>query len=371
MRQRVIENLWACDTCRASNRGRTLLCRNCGKRRYPSVQDIVPEPSTAPTVTEPSLLQEALAGPHWSCPYCSCSERDTTGECTNCGGLRSVPAPVRRVLEKQEAARKRKTQELAAPSFLVRPLLGGLKVWQCGVLTLLSGLLILGIFWLFSARQVDAVVTKTAWQYTEHLREREVRQDSGWGHPGGKGFYNEAAFGVSCDSRYYGTEDCHPHNCRAHSQSYSCHEHSCRCHETCRKNGNGFSTCNTSCGTCSDTCYRTVYDTCYDRCPVYKDWCSYSYNEWPVKDTRITQGAGRDTTWPGLQPSGSGQRVQKLEDYTVSFKADDEDLHYKPDTLADYRRFVVGDTWKLKIGHVTGRVAPVRIVRSNLAEASP
>src|SRR5262249_1425988 len=159
-------------------------------------------------------------------------------------------------------------------------------------------------YWLHTPKYTNVKVDTIYWQYTVNLRTREVHHDDGWGHPGTKGFYNEVAFNVNCQDKYYGTEDCNPHKCNPHQVSYSCKCKSVKynCRKSCQNEGNGYSGCTENCSErneCS-TCYRTEYDTCYDECPVYRDWCSYDYAEWPVTQTLSTSGDDHTVYWPNL-----------------------------------------------------------------------
>ncbi len=50
------------------------------------------DPATAPTVTDPKLLELATAGPAWRCEYCGSDQRATDGACGQCGAKRARPA---------------------------------------------------------------------------------------------------------------------------------------------------------------------------------------------------------------------------------------------------------------------------------------
>jgi len=210
-------------------------------------------------------------------------------------------------------------------------------------------------FWLFGTKEESASVSDISWTYTINLQQRTLRHGSDW-EP-----IRSDAFNVSCDRRYYGDRDCNPHNCRPHQVSYSCNCRSeqCNCHTTCRDQGNGFSRCSESCSTCSkcETCYRTEYDTCYDSCPVYKDHCDYDYYDWPTINTKVTSGAAHNETWPVLEARPIDQRLVKTEKYEVVFKNGVENWKYTPKSLGEFRYFVTGVTWKLKVNRA-GMVWP-------------
>ncbi len=345
-----VENGWACPACSALNRGHDMACQTCGARKDAEVIDILSGPQ-APEVTDPAQVREATAGANWQCEHCGNQERNLRGECAHCGGPKAR-APLQAPVEvSQQRSRQRRLPLTWYLRVLWRPLLG------TGAL----GGLVWLIIWLCTPRTVDARVSDLSWTYTITLRERiQLHNDGQWNRPGDRGFYHEPAFNLTCDSRYYGTEDCHPHDCRPHPASYDCNytTYECNCMQSCTDNKNGYSTCTERCSTCSrhDTCSRTEYDTCYDACPVYKDWCSYDYYDWPVKATRQTAGHDHAVHWPDLHAEGPLQRVQKVEAYGVKFRAEDETYDYAPETLLEYKSFDLGAAWQLKVGKVRGKI---------------
>ena len=363
-------------------------CRNCGKRKDGKVRDRVPEPESAATVTDPQMLREARAGKNWTCEYCGSQTRNLDGKCWTCAGEKpdpfrpgvfvSSPPDLGSDPRPSESAGhgmpfRSPRQELPEAVLLRRtPWWKQRVTWAVAAGAVGLGLLVWLIVWLATPRRIDAKVDRIGWSYVENLRERETRHSAEWGRPGGKGFYNEPAFNVSCERRYYGQERCRPHDCNPHRVSYQCRPHDCNCRETCSDNGNGYSTCRTTCSTCYDTCYRTEYDTCYDSCPVYKQWCEYDYHEWPIKKTEVTSGDSHKVKWPGMVAPVTGPddryRVERVEVYDVKFVHERETLYYRPKNLADYRRFFVGDTWRLKIAKVTGTVSPEKLLKSAHAE---
>lgn len=360
----IVENTWNCSVCRKLNKGRDLNCRGCGCRKSLDTEDIIGHADEA--ITDRALLAQANAG-MWVCGFCGCQERTLEGNCSHCGGGQE---------HKDSSPRKKTSSTRLEPSVSGRP--GDPSYWGTRrgkimyagwivVGLLLGALLVKAIWWLVTPREVDARVVQTSWKHTENLRERETRSGEGWGRPGTKGFYNEAAFNVSCHQRYYGEERCHPHDCNPRRVTYECRctTYDCNCRNECSDNKNGYSTCRRVCSSCKscDTCSRTEYDTCYDSCPVYKDWCSYSYHEWPVKETKESFGYTHDVSWPGLLPNPQrSQRVQRVAQYQVLFRdsAENSTLTYEPTELAVFKQFFVDDTWKLEVGKVTGKVNPVK-----------
>jgi hypothetical protein len=180
--------------------------------------------------------------------------------------------------------------------------------------------LVVGIVWIFvwffTPEMVNVQVKDTNWIYTSELRVRETMHSGEWGEPGRKGHYNEPAFNVSCRNKYYGTEDCYPYNCN------------------CSKDSKGNETC----------------DTCYHQCDVYRDWCDYSYFDWPVAKTESTSGTGHETSWPVLTAKSATERLERSEFYQVTFNRLEDVYEHEPRNLTEYRKFSVGDYWRLQVG---------------------
>lgn len=367
-----VENSWTCSSCQADdNPGRLLNCRYCGARKPKDAAERMGLPDNP--VTDPELLKQAKAGPNWVCEYCGGQERDLRGDCTQCGGpkahrvdnsdlneLLQEEFPVAQV-HSYHGVENHHTVNLKPWWTHVE----GMRGWAnkhptAAVVIPLSvaggGMLLWFFIWLFTPRYVDVKVEDVVWTYTANLRHRTQLHTEEWGRPGTRGFYNEPAFNVSCERRYYGDEDCNPHDCHPHSQSYSCNctSYDCNCSTSCSNSRNGFSNCSRSCGSCSrcDTCYRTVYDTCYDRCSVYKDWCSYDYYDWPIASTQMTSGHDHAVYWPYLVPASAEERVQKIQNYKVLFSCPDDKYEYEPDSLLEYKRFSIGDAWRLQVGKI-------------------
>ncbi len=373
-----VENTWMCDSCQTSNKGRDMVCTNCGAQKSPDAEEKIG--SANEVVTDLMMLKQAKAGSNWVCAYCNGQERNFYNECKNCGGPKTTDGrarlfdtlknPAEEPLTEQPSVEQRSLPRASVVhdgDYDIRPSwfsIRGVKEWVMHnplkillvIVTLAMTVLTLFlVHWLFTPKYVNTKVDSIYWKYTVNLRTREVRHDAEWGRPGDKGFYEESAFNVDCNSKYYGTEDCHPHDCRPHSVSYSCNcvSYSCDCKTTCTNEKNGYSRCSESCGTCNrcSTCYRTEYDTCYDQCPVYRDWCEYDYYEWPISKTISTTGEDHKIYWPTVE-FGPLQRLQKIEEYKIKFVCTGDSFEYNPKGLLDFNRFNVGDFWRLQVGKI-------------------
>lgn len=386
----VVENTWKCDSCGRDNLGRHMKCEGCGSPKEKQEKDNTSASTTAPAVTDPELLRLANQGANWVCEYCGGQVRNEHGKCVkNCGAPRadppSSPAPppdgkgapcafcggfcggrcpqgapyVPQAAPKPARAAPRPLPTGVPGPGVSKPKAKPFKVpwWVVGAVLGGGGLIAL-LVWLLTSWEVEARVSGIEWTYTSNLRQRTTMHGEDWGSPSG-------AFNVSCQRKLYGTEDCHPHNCNAHSVSYECNctSYECNCRTSCTDNKNGFSSCSETCSSCQrcSTCSRTEYDTCYDQCDVYKDWCSYDYYEWPIIATKETYGVTHDEHWADLKADGPLQRLDQHETYEVKFAGKEDAWKYRPGNLTEFQRFSTGATWKIQVNRL-GMVHPVQVL---------
>lgn len=370
----IVENKWKCDSCGTENLGRFMECQNCRNPKEKQEADVVPDANSASAVTDPELLRLATQGANWVCEYCGGQVRNEYGKCVkNCGaakpgsGAEEPKLPPDPSFTPERASNPRPEPSKPSP----RPAPPGPPDWSlradrrrpiakpATLLWVFGGVLGTGAFvwlmvFLFASHETTAQVSGISWQYQQDLHQRTLMHSEGWGSPGG-------SFNVSCRSKFYGTEKCRPHTCNAHSVSYDCNctSYDCRCHKSCSDNKNGFSTCSEECDTCQrcSTCNRTEYDTCYDQCDVYKDWCAYDYYEWPIIATKRTTGVSHDEHWADLKADGPFQRLDQTETYEVQFAEKEDRWKYRPRSLAEFRYFNAGVSWRVLVNRV-GMIQP-------------
>ena len=383
----VVENKWTCDSCNTENLGRHMACQKCGSPKEKQEKDVVPDPDAAPAVTDPELLRLANQGANWVCEYCGGQVRNEFGKCVkNCGAPRIDPVLTKMAAEAAKAETEagvvlEASRPSGKPLSQPRPLPTGVPGpgvprpdWSArsdrrapkkkvpwlpiGIVSGVAALAAL-LVWLLTPWEEDAKVNFIEWRYTSDLRQKTLMHGEGWGSPIG-------SFNVSCRSKYYGDEDCHPHQCNPHSVSYDCNctSYECNCRKSCSDNKNGFSTCSESCSTCQrcSTCSRTEYDTCYDRCPVYRDYCTYDYYEWPIIQTLKTSGMEHNEHWPELAANGPEQRLDRAEFYEVTFiEAHTAKDHwtYRPGGLTAFKTFEPGQFWRIQVNRI-GSVTPLQ-----------
>lgn len=380
MSERVwtVENKWRCTSCGSENLGRHMECQNCRNPKDTSEVDEAANPN-APKVTDPALLRLANQGANWVCEYCGGQVRDEFGKCVkNCGAPRAAPAPAdtaeHAVHRAEETGHRRRAPRPRPPPTTVpgpgvplypslvgeKPLWARIPTWVWLVLggfALLGGLAKL-VHFLVTPWEERVTVASIAWEFKSDLHQKTLEHGEDWGHP-----YN--AFNVSCDRRLKTHRDCNPYQCNPYTESYECNctSHECNCTTSCRDKKNGFSECRERCSTCRScsTCTRTAYRTCYERCPVYDDWCSYDYYDWPVVKSLTTNGIAHDERWPALEASGQDQRLDKTARFDVNFAREQGEAKtwaYSPKDMLEFKLFDTGAKWHIEVNHM-GSVTPL------------
>lgn len=343
-----VENKWTCSSCGVVNLGRDVQCLKCGSAKESKEKDQLPEDVRgAGQITDPSLLDLAKQGVHWSCQYCGATQRAPDGGCLNCGAGKPRPSQSKTPPERPSVLYK--TTAPVKPSSVP-------PIFAIAIPTLL---LALGM-WLFLASEVKARVSRTKWIHTAHYEERHTNHGEGWGTPIG-------AFNKRCTTMVHGTIDCHPYKCSPRLESYRCNPHECNCRTStsCKDQKNGFSRCTDrrTCSTCYDQCPKTVYSTCYEQCPVYDDWCVYSVYEWVPRGNKTLEGSDpKAMDWPDLGPTDETHRTSRVAAYVVDFQDGSDTYSYDPTTAEQFSAFAVGQQWICEHRRI-GQFEPKKLIK--------
>ena len=364
----TVENTWTCNTCSSPNKGRFTSCQACGsaKDKAEAASEVV-DPSAI--VTSTPLLQQAAEGAHWQCERCDGLQRDTAGNCVNCGGGRveSVPTPrfvfpspndllsseereFRQALEDQQRDVERINDLSAirqpAPNDYIKrnyevPSQSTWIPWAAGIAIVA---VILSLIFILMPREKTATVQETRWFQTTRYEEKTTVHDSGWGSP----LFGEVIPGsMQCVRKQRGWEKCNKHSCGTESERYVCGSEEYGCHNVCRNNGNGFSTCSEKCSTRSKYCTRQVTKYCWDQCPVHDNWCEYDVWKWVGRGERTANGVGPDGLhYPDLGPTDTTHRSVYSGSYIVDFICDGEVGSHAPENAAAFQLFRAGQKWK-------------------------
>lgn len=382
VRRRVkVEIDWPCSSCGTINKGRDMSCVACGNGKGTDEKYVIPETiRPEDVVTDADRLRQANAGAHWACKSCGYQVRRTDNSCARCGmpevdpsDLTPPPPPQPPPLPRYEYAEPGRNGGADVATAIV----GFLPM--LGIAIVVFGLIALGV-WLFASKEVEVTVTSISWKYEVELERKKVMRGEGWGTPFG-------AYDASCERRQHGTEDCNPyecnerivkyncnpHDCNPHKKTVDCNPKDCNCHidrSSCVDDGTGYATCDEVCDTCYDECSETVYDTCYEtctrketdtcyeQCPVYDDYCTYKYDEWPTVATDSKIGLTHEVEWPPLVAKGANERLQKKETYGVVFANSEDSWELYPGTYNEFTRYNQSARWLIKVNRA-GSVEPL------------
>lgn len=383
----TIELHWTCSSCGHKNLGRHTDCQNCGspKERDEKYEMKPDDPSSAAHVTDPSLLKLAKAGANYHCPYCGADVRAMNEVCGNCAARRHEDEEEAGEFDEEKVGLLTDQDEPESKPAYAPPKYGGgggddggdseddplprrRFNWRAALIALGAVAAVAGIVWLcvflFVPREVDATVAGVNWRIDAALRQKTLMHGEGWRSDMPMGTFNE-----SCDNRQNGTEDCEPHECNCRDVPYDCNctggdSYSCNCRDVCTDNGNGFASCHQECDTCTtprtcQTCYNRECDTCYNQCPVYEDWCSYDYHEWPVVQRDSTSGNDLEVSPPSLRAHGPDQRLDVNERYEVRFTDGEDNWTLRPDARNEFTRYPPDARWRIKVNRA-GQVWPLR-----------
>ena len=141
----------------------------------------------------------------------------------------------------------------------------------------------------------------------------------------------------------------------------------------CTSNTNGSATCTGGdtvctggdrvCSTryCNEPRTRTVDD--YEDQPRYRDWYSWRVWDWGPQRVVRVGGATTETFWPseqqialnvGLLPGEKEREGGRTEKYEVKFIGDGETYTLTPKNDGEFKSFVVGRKYRLKVGVAHG-----------------
>ena len=377
----IIEMLWGCVSCNAENKGRHKTCTACGSPRTEASPEWMPDDiSPMAAVKDSALLHRFKAGRDWKCPYCGTSQFRADGTCVQCGstqGDTSTPNPEWLAGRTKELEWDKKVEDpvIARPKPIetkVNPLEPYLEKvslpWRGLLLALLvtAGVATL-LYFVFRTRIVEAKVSEVYWQRTVKVERYQLNADEGWSVPGGALEVKDLGSRI----HHYDKVQVGSHK-EPYQETYTCGQ-TCRtvpgsCSTTprsCVSNRNGSATCSggdqvcspstQSCTPqyCSRTLYRTVPD--YQDQPRYQDW--YSWKLWSWTFNRNVSVSGTTTPqWPSGEQVALGDK-ERESDRSETFKVkllSDTPITYSPKSEAEFSRFHVGATHKLKVGVAHG-----------------
>ena len=246
-----------------------------------------------------------------ACPYCGTPNLATATKCVKCGGNLTKPPEAPPPTPKQSSA------------FKFTPLLLGILLvflFVCGGLA----------YMLTRTSDVTATVQEVSWTRTIAIQALQPVKKEAW--------RNEVPQGArlgTCQQKLRRTQE--------------------------QEAAGAKKVCGTPYVVDQGTGKGKVVQDC--RYEIYEDWCQYEANDWVVVRTERATNRDLRPFWPALnlQSQEREQQGGRQETYTVTFERDGERYSYSP-SAADFPRFQVGSTWKLKVNQLGGvsSVEPAR-----------
>lgn len=410
-----VEMLWRCSACENENRGRFKTCQTCGKAKDGEPFYDAPgteAPTIAAAVTEPALLQQAMAGPDWECIYCDSHQRRDSGECATCGakqgyskghktswddgatGPSGQGLNEREEIEAELAAAapgapattpKRRSARVPASTTATLDidestgLRSAIRVShkRFAAIAVCAALLGTLIYFLCRTTIVDAAVTAVSWEHTVQVERYQVVRGEG---------FNESqpadAFDVqSIDRRrHHDDKILDGYDRVPYQERYQCGEdcattpRSCsRAPVRCTDNRNGFKSCSGGDQICTGGhrqctakyCTQTKYreEPRYRYEPVYELYYQWKVWRWLPNRTIVERGANNEPFWPPADKlrlnagcaDGEQERESRSSSYEVIFQGPDRDTHrYAPKGLEEFRVLTPGTKRKMKVRIIGG-----------------
>lgn len=406
MTERQIEMTWRCSSCGHQNLGRHGVCQRCSNPMDGSEHWEMPaDTSTAPSVTDPSLLAIAKGGPDWRCEHCDSNQRNADGSCRNCGAGKPSrpPTPIRTTGCTWGCSAILGVMAMGFAGLVF----AGFAVFHLSGRTTAPRAPFVG---LSEELEVDVVVTGGHWE-----RRVDIERQQLVAHEGFKGDIPADAVEVkAAGSRVHHVEQVQDGwtleayteevpdgtrnrtiteqvddgtDSRTRTERVRCGE-DCSpgretCREVCKPNGNGFATCRKECSrererctpkwctetktqrsprtrtvtrTISEPAFRTVEKT--RRVPVWKEvphrapFFTWKRLEYVLDRVDLSQGEGFEITTVIPARRGVTERTGTSRGtYTVTFKARDDDRTWawETDSESDYLSFASSAPRRIKV----------------------
>ncbi len=305
-----IEMLWDCPNKHSGQLGRNLKCQICGYRKKESDEYYNPDDISIEKRVDEKLEVLAKAGPNWSCKYCGCSTRNTSGDCSHCGGVKPI-------VKKEETKKIVSEEPLPQKPSFVKRILNFFKRIAKYLVSIFVFFVLAFAFYRLTKYMMRPHIGKlvsveiACEQIHEELIEehhegfdvpREAYQVSNLGL---RFHHNVQRVIGSHDERYSERvvcgQDCHPIPVTCSTTPVTCYTTQKSCSNKCTSAKNGFANCTQTCTGgdrvcsggqrvctgggnscekryCDEERHRTVND--YGTFPVTQDYFSWKIKVW-------------------------------------------------------------------------------------------
>jgi len=342
-----LELEWTCPSCNARNPGAQETCQSCGAKMPDDVEFELPAQQELDTSAETAA--RVAAGPDIHCPYCGARNPGNVTSCSQCGGdlsegARRAKGEVLGVHETGPVpdvtcphcgasnpgtatkcsscggnlARPTREEAPAAPPAQRRPLPVLAIIGLVAVLCIAAVLL---FAFLGRTSEAVALVQDVEWTYTIQIEE--------WGPAEYQAWHDEVPKSArlgNCEPKEH-----HTQNEPADSAT---------------------EVCGTPYVVDTGTGKGEVVQDCEYR--VYKDWCTYTIDEWTAAGSEVATGYDLNPKWKVLNLSADQREGRRDERYKVVLDADGQDLVYHPDSLQEFSQFEIGSKWIVETNALGG-----------------
>lgn len=346
-----VELQWTCPNCATKNPGSTKTCQGCGAPQPADVQFELKK--DAQLLTDEQKINAAKKGPDIHCPFCGTRNPGDAVTCSQCGGdlktglhresgqvvgaYQVQPAPVQEIACPNCATPNPETNSTCkacgailqpvTPASQAAPGSGAApaakpqsKLVIIIIISLAILCIIIGLVYLLStaARQTSTIgtVANVAWVRQIAIMELGPVTRQAWK----ENIPDKAKVG-ECELKFH------------HEQQ----ETTVNATEVCgtpysKETGSGFA--------------EVVQDCKY---LAYRDYCSYTIDEWHVITTLKTQGDDLNPAWPSLNLANNQRTGDQSETYRIIFQTDQNTYTYTTSDAELFNQFQPGSQWELTI----------------------
>ncbi|MCK9245990.1 MAG: hypothetical protein M0P11_03440 [Anaerolineaceae bacterium] len=318
-----IELVWTCDSCGTRNPGAIRSCTSCGAPQPIDVKFEQVDPNTFNFIKDEALIRMAQSGPDKHCPYCGTRNLADAKICVKCGGDLTVGATSRPAGVALEAEPVQPSPVMPPQTEKRKPL----PKWALIVIALvLLSCCVFGAIYLSRARQtdtMDATVAQAYWRRQVAVEAYQMVQASDW-----KKEIPFTAQPYDCQLRHrYDSETPKPNSQEVCGEPYTI------------DTGTGVG--------------EVVQDCYYE---VYEEYCTYDTMEWVVVNTLVDDGYGTNAIWPSTNLTTDQRLGDSTEQYTITFKTDDDEYQYTSSDYDLFQQAIPGSRWVIevnKLGNIT------------------
>ncbi len=369
--------LWRCTSCSHRNRGRDLVCAQCGSPKDGTESYEMPG-DVSGAVTDEKLLAIARGGANWSCRYCGSDVRRRDGACGRCGA-----------------------GEVAAAGAVVAARSRPRSLWPYALAAVVATLFVVVLLGVAARRprrppaaytappeapafvDVDAVVTARSWQRKITVERHQLWPFEGFAETKptdavevkelGQRVHHHDSVLDGYDTQTWTEQVADGFDTQSYTTTEACGQ-TCvprpqNCSPVCTPNKNGFATCRNVCtggGQSCSTKYCTVTKQKqvprtksvikskqvprYRKEPRFAAYFGWRALAWRAVRTLDKAGEGAPA-WPSDEEVALLENERKLafETYGVTLAYDGKTLTHAPRSEAAFAGFAVGSKHRVRI----------------------